>query len=56
MTTAIDDAREIARDLRTVAGATLPKAPHLTDLLREAASALDALAADVERMAKENRA
>ena len=51
-----DDAREIARDLRTIAGKVLWRAPHLTDLLREAAAALDALAADVERMAKENRA
>ena len=56
MTTNPDDAREIARDLRTTAGKVLWRAPHLTDLLREAATALDALAADVERMMKEKRA
>ena len=49
------DAREIADDLRSLASA-ITKAPSLADLLREAATALDALAADVERMKKETAA
>lgn len=58
MTTTPDDAREIAEDLRSVASAAeaAAKGRALPDLLREAATALDALAADVERMAKEKRA
>ena len=53
-----DDAREIADDLRSVASAAeaAAKGQALADLLREAATALDALAADVERMMKEKRA
>lgn len=42
-----DDARDIARDLRTLASAALP---HTADLLREAATELSAQAAEIERL------
>lgn len=55
MTTNPDDAREIADDLRSVVSAAeaAAKGRALPDLLREAATALDALAAERDRLAAE---